>query len=92
MPYRRFEPDRPYRLHNVTTGEFVCNLTGAQLDDLLDLLVREREDDRDYYFDRDVLEWLDSHRADPELVAMLRAYVDRRGPVELAWAAETTST
>ena len=90
MPYRRFEPDRPYRLHNVATGELVCTLTGVQLDDLLDLLVRESEDDRDYWIDDAVLVWLDSNHADPDLIAMLRAYIDRRGPAELAWAAEST--
>ena len=86
MPYRRFEADRPYRLQNVATGELVCTLTGAQLDDLLDLLVREHEGDRDYWIDDAVLMWLESNHADPGLLATLRVYIDRRGPAELAWA------
>ncbi|MFO7566974.1 MAG: hypothetical protein R6X02_30295 [Enhygromyxa sp.] len=89
MPYRRFEPDRPYRLHNVTTGELVCTLTGAQLGDLLNLLVREHQEDRDYWIDDAVLGWLESERADAGLIAALRAYIDRRGPAELAWAPES---
>ncbi|HLT40840.1 MAG TPA: hypothetical protein VK034_31400 [Enhygromyxa sp.] len=89
MPYRRFEPDRPYRLQDVETGELVCTLTGAQLDDLLDLLIREHESDRDYWIDDAVLAWLTSNHADPGLVELLRAHIDRRGPAELGWAPES---
>lgn len=89
MPYRRFEPDRPYRLQDAATGELVCTLTGAQLDDLLDLLVREHQADRDYWIDDAVLGWLESNRADAGLIAMLRTHIDRRGPAELAWAKES---
>jgi hypothetical protein len=90
VPYRRFEPDRPYRLQHVATGELVCTLTGAQLDDLLALLVREHADDRDYWIDEAVLLYLESKRADAGLVASLRAYIDRRGPAELGWAEESS--
>lgn len=88
MPYRRFEPDRPYRLQATANAELVCTLSGAQLDDLLDLLVRESEDDRDYWFDESVLDWLTEQGADGELIATLRVFIDRRGPAELAWAEE----
>lgn len=88
MPYRRFEAHRPYRLQAVATGELVCTLTGAQLDGLLDLLVREGEGDRDYWIDEAVLDWLTEQRADAELLGHLRVYVDTHGPAELAWAEE----
>ena len=90
MPYRRFEPERPYRLSVVPTGELVTTLTGAQLDDLLDLLVKDHAEDRDYWIDHAVIDWLESQESDPELVAKLRMFVDRRGPVEMAWAPETS--
>jgi hypothetical protein len=88
VPYRRFEPLRPYRLQ-AGDGELVASLTGAQLDDLLDLLVRERDDDRDYWIDHTVLDWLEGQGADGELVARMRVHVDRRGPGELSWAPES---
>ena len=78
-------PEQFYLLQVTRTYEHVCTLTGAQLEDLLVLLVRERDDDRDYYIDQAVIEWLAQQGADAELVAELRAFVDRSGPCELAW-------
>ena len=85
VPTPRLEPERVYPLRVTGTDELVCTLRGAQLDDLLDRLVREHEHDRDYYINRAVLDWLAEDGADPELVTKLRAFVERCGAGELSW-------
>ena len=74
-----------YLLCVAGTDEQVCVLTGAQLDELHELLVREHAGDRDYYIDDAAVEWLALHDADPEIVAALRDYVAQSGPRELTW-------
>jgi hypothetical protein len=85
VPPIQHEPVRSYLLRVTGTDELVATLTDAQFDELVGRLVREHADDRDYYIDPVVIEWMAADGADPEVVATLRAFVERHGPGELTW-------
>jgi len=77
------------RLYNKQTGALIGPLTDEQLRDLIDLLVEENADDRDYYIDRDTLDYLEENQADPELLRMLRAHVPEEGEgIDIEWRDE----
>lgn len=74
------------QLYNKDTGELLGPITAEQLQDLIDLLVEESADDRDYYLDADTLEYMVDNDADPELVALLRRHVPAEGEgIEIEW-------
>lgn len=74
------------RLHNKQNGALIGAITAEQLRDLIDLLVEESADDRDYYVDRDTLDYLEENQCDPELLKLLRAHVPEEGEgIDIEW-------
>lgn len=77
------------RLYNKETGALIGPITDEQLRDLVDLLVEESDTDRDYYIDRDTLDYLEEHQADAELLRLLRAHVPEEGEgIDIEWRDE----
>jgi hypothetical protein len=75
-----------YTLHNKDTGALIGPLSDDQRQDLIDLLVEERSDDRDYFIDAATLEYLEANDADAELVATLRRLLEAAPDgVEIEW-------
>lgn len=62
----------PYSLYNKDTNSLISPLTDAQRQDLIDLLVEESADDKDYWIDQATLEFLENNDADADLLATLR--------------------
>lgn len=74
------------KLYNKDTGALIGPITAEQLRDLIDLLVEEHGDDRDYYIDVDTLDYLEQHEADPELLRLLRPHVPEEGEgIDIEW-------
>jgi processive 1,2-diacylglycerol beta-glucosyltransferase len=73
-------------LFNKESGALIGKITAEQLRDLIDLLVEESADDRDYYIDRNTLDYLADNNADPELLQLLRAHVPEDGEgIDIEW-------
>lgn len=76
----------PYTLHNKDTRTLIGPLSDAQRQDLIDLLVEERADDRDYFIDQATLEHLENEGADAELLTILRRLLEEfPDGVEIEW-------
>lgn len=74
------------QLVNKDTGAPIGSITAEQLQELIDLLVEENADDRDYYIDSATLDYMEENDADPALVRLLRAHVPAEGEgVDIAW-------
>jgi hypothetical protein len=78
----------PIRLYNKDAGKLIGTLTEEQLQTLLDLLEEEDDDDRDYYIDKDILEYLAEEGADPTLIELLRPHVGDDDGIEIEWREE----
>ena len=68
-------------------GTAIGAITEEQLACLVDLLEEENEGDRDYYIDRDILDFLTEEGADAELVKLLEPHLpsaDGEG-IEIEW-------
>lgn len=77
------------RLYNKDTGALIGPITAEQLRDLIDLLTEESATDRDYYVDRDTLDYLEDRECDPELLRLLRAHVPAEGEgIDIEWRDE----
>ncbi|HLH22465.1 MAG TPA: galactosyldiacylglycerol synthase [Chloroflexota bacterium] len=77
----------PYRLFVKDTGQPIANISEEQLQTLVDLLEEEDADDRDYYVDGAVLDYLADRGADPALLSLLRSVLPPGGGVEVEWTA-----
>lgn len=85
-PARTGYDARVPNLYNKETGALIGPITADQLRDLVDLLVEESSDDRDYYVDRDTLDYLEENQADPALLQLLRAHVPEEGEgIDIEW-------
>lgn len=71
-------------LYNKDTGMPLGRITEAQLQNLIDLLVEEHADDRDYFIDQNTLDYMESKGADADLLALIRPHVVGEG-VEIEW-------
>jgi hypothetical protein len=77
------------RLYNKQTGALIGPISDEQLRDLIDLLVEESATDRDYYIDRDTLDYLEEKEADPELLRLIRPHVPEEGEgIDIEWRDE----
>ncbi|MDC0722826.1 hypothetical protein [Nannocystis bainbridge] len=77
------------RLYNKQTGALIGPINDDQLRDLIDLLVEESADDRDYYIDRDTLDYLQENQVDADLLALLRKHVPEEGEgIDIEWRDE----
>lgn len=76
----------PYTLHNKDTGALIGPLSDVQRQDLIDLLVEESSDDRDYWIDAATLEHLEGQDADTDLLATLRRLLEENPDgFEIEW-------
>lgn len=73
-------------LYNKDTGALIGRISDEQLQDLIDCLVEESAEDRDYYIDQTTLEYLGEQGADAALVAMIAAHVPAgEDGIEIEW-------
>ncbi|MBL9102308.1 MAG: hypothetical protein JNL82_15185 [Myxococcales bacterium] len=66
----------PYTLHNKDTKTLIGPLSDQQRQDLIDFLVEESADDRDYFIDEATLEHLEEQGADADLLSTLRRLLE----------------
>ena len=71
-----------YQLFVKGTLTPIGEISDAQLQSLVDLLEEEDTEDRDYYVDQAVLDYLQERGADPALLELLRPYASG---VEVEW-------
>lgn len=76
------------RLYQSESGELIGTITTAQLQYLVDQLEEESLEDRDYYIDRNTLDWFDEHGVDPDLEALLRGALGDREGMDVRWTKE----
>ena len=79
-----------YRLYLKASNKLLGEITEEQLQELIDLLEEESDEDRDYYIDKDILEFLEEEGADKKLLELIRPHVgpgDEDG-VEIEWREE----
>jgi processive 1,2-diacylglycerol beta-glucosyltransferase len=76
------------RLFDSETGAELGTIGDEQLRFLEDHLEEESADDRDYYFNRTMIDVLEEKGADPELVGLLRRALGEREGVEIRWQRE----
>ena len=74
-----------YRLVVKETGQPLADVSTEELQTLVHLLEEEDADDRDYYIDGAVLDYLADRGADARLLAVLRGALPSDGGVEVAW-------
>lgn len=74
-----------YKLLDAQTGAAVGTISEEQFRFLEDHLEEESAEDRDYYFNRTMIDVLGDRGASPELVALLRRALGDREGVELRW-------
>jgi hypothetical protein len=75
-----------YTLYNKDTQTLIGPLSAEQRQDLIDLLVEENGDDRDYFIDSATLEYLENQRADADLLTTLRQLLEEfPGGFEIEW-------
>ena len=79
-----------YKLYIKGSGKLVGEISEEQLQELIDLLEEESDDDRDYYVDQDILEFLEEEGADKQLLELIRPHVGpgEEGGVEIEWREE----
>jgi hypothetical protein len=76
----------PYRLMVKDTGQPIADVSADQLQALVHLLEEEDDDDRDYYIDGAVLEYMADRGADPALLSLLRGVLPPAGGLEVEWS------
>ncbi|MBI2893116.1 MAG: galactosyldiacylglycerol synthase [Deltaproteobacteria bacterium] len=77
-----------YRKVDSGVGEPLTTITEDQLQSLIDLLEEEHEGDRDYYIDRDLLDYMEEEGADAALLAVLKPLVPEDDGIEIEWRRE----
>ncbi len=75
------------RLYIKDSDRAIGTLSAEQLQTLVDLLEEEGPDDKDYWVDKDILDYMEDEGADAELLAMLRPHVTDEG-IEIVWKEE----
>lgn len=73
------------RLYRLDNDETIGQITKEQLEFLAEQLEEDREQDNDYFIDRDTLELLSDNGADPELIAMLEKAMGKDDEIDVAW-------
>jgi len=76
------------RLFDSETGAELGTIGDEQLRFLEDHLEEESADDRDYYFNRTMIDVLEEKGGGPELVGLLRRALGEREGVEIRWQRE----
>ncbi len=73
-------------LYNKDTGALIGRISAEQLEDLIDFLVEESAEDRDFYIDQNTLEFLAEQGADEDLIALIAPHVPAgEEGIEIEW-------
>ena len=75
------------RLIDTLDGRELGRIEQAQLDFLIDAFEEESSTDRDYYLDRESIDFLAEQGADAALLAVLREALGSREDLEFRWEA-----
>jgi processive 1,2-diacylglycerol beta-glucosyltransferase len=76
------------QLFDKDTGAKIGAITEEQLKFLIDELVEESDEDKDYYIDGPALEFLKGAGADQKLIGLLREALGDRSEMEVEWKRE----
>ena len=74
------------KLHDKSTQELIGEINEEQLQFLIDELVEEDTEDRDYYINRDLMDQLEKKGGDKALVKMLRDALGTNEDIEIIWS------
>jgi hypothetical protein len=77
---------RTCRLTLTDSGASVGEITGRQLQCLVDTLEEESSTDQDYYIDAATIDVIEEAGADADLVAILRRALGSREGVDISWS------
>lgn len=72
-------------LYNEDSNEPIGEISQAQLNTLIDLLVEETREDQDYYINEVTLDMLAARGADKSLIDMLRQALGDEEGIEILW-------
>ncbi len=72
-------------LYRAATGQSLCAITDAQLQQLIDALVEESAEDTEYYIDADTLEYMAEQGVDQSLIQVLEAAIAEDGGLDVNW-------
>ncbi|HWU52860.1 MAG TPA: hypothetical protein VN153_08585 [Tahibacter sp.] len=75
----------PIRLVDLHDGRELARIERAELDFLIGVLEEESGSDRDYYVDRDTLDYLAERGAEAPLLAALRRALGSREEMDFRW-------
>jgi hypothetical protein len=78
-------PPMAYRLYIKDSNKEIGQISDEQLQTLIDLLEEEDDEDKDYYIDKDLLDYLEQEGADPALIALLKPHITDDDGVEIEW-------
>lgn len=73
------------RLYRIDSGDTIGEISDDQLQFLIDQLVEEDDDDRDYYINRDTLDMLREANADAKLMEMLERAMGDGEDIDIGW-------
>jgi hypothetical protein len=73
------------RLIDIADARELARIERADLDFLIDVLEEESSADRDYYVDRDTLDYLAERGAEASLLSALRQALGTREEMEFRW-------
>ena len=73
------------KLYNEDSNELIGEISQAQLNTLIDLLVEETQEDQDYYINEVTLDMLAARGADKSLIDMLRQALGEEEGIEILW-------
>lgn len=73
------------RLIDLADGRELARIARTELDFLVDAFEEESSTDRDYYVDRDSIDYLEARGAKPALLGALRTALGTREEMEFRW-------
>ncbi len=73
-------------LRDKDTGAHIGSISPEQLQFMMDQLVEESDEDKNYWLNRATLDMFVSNGADPALVELLRTAMGERDEMEVEWS------
>jgi hypothetical protein len=73
------------KIYNMNSGDFIGEITQAQLQFLLDQLEEEDSEDTDYYINADTLAMLREADGDPALIDLLEKAMGDKEDLDIEW-------
>ena len=74
------------QLYDKESGQTIGAISEEQLKFLIDQLEEESSEDKDYYLNRDTLDFIEQAGADPGLLTLLRTAMGNREEMEIRWS------